>query len=141
MKSFFDTSVLVAALVEDHLHHERSFSVFASADPDNACCAAHSLAEFYATVSRLPGRHRISGDQVALMLESVEDRLEIIALSPREYGLTVRYAASAGIVGGMIYDMLLARCALKAQATTIFTWNVAHFQRLGQDVAVRVRTP
>jgi predicted nucleic acid-binding protein len=141
MKSFFDTSVLVAAMLEDHLHHERSFSLFANANPSTGCCAAHSLAEFYATLTRLPGRFRVSGDQVALMLESMEDRLEVVSLNAREYGSAIRAAATAGIVGGTIYDMLLARCALKAQAMTIFTWNVAHFQRLGGEVAARVRTP
>ncbi len=141
MKSFFDTSVLVAAFLEDHLHHERSFSAFAHAAPSNGCCAAHSLAELYATLTRLPGRLRVSGDQVALMLESVEERLEVVALNAREYRLAIQEAAAAGIVGGTIYDLLLARCALKAHATTIYTWNVAHFQRLGNEVAARVRTP
>lgn len=44
-------------------------------------------------------------------------------------------------VGGMIYDMLLAQCALKAKADTIYTWNVNHFQRLGPEVARRIKTP
>ncbi len=32
-------------------------------------------------------------------------------------------------VGGLTYDALLARCALKANVETIYTWNLGHFQR------------
>lgn len=141
MKSFFDTSVLVAAFLEDHEHHERSFNLFASAERKTACCAAHSLAELYATLTRLPGRFRLSADQALLFLESAVERLEVVPLDAREYQLAIRDAAVAGIVGGTIYDALLARCALKAHATKIYTWNVAHFQRLGTEIAARVRTP
>jgi len=36
---------------------------------------------------------------------------------------------------------LLAHCALKAEAQTIYTWNVKHFEQLGPDIARRLRTP
>jgi len=141
MKNFFDTSVLVAAFVEDHPHHERSFSVFAKSSPGNGCCAAHTLAEFYSALTRLPGKHRASGDQVVLMLEGIEERLEIVPLNLRDYRAVILESAKAGITGGTIYDMLLARCALNAHATTVYTWNLSHFQRLGAEIADRVRTP
>ena len=38
-------------------------------------------------------------------------------------------------MGGTIYDALLAKCALKANATTIYTWDLEHFRRLGPEVA------
>jgi len=38
-------------------------------------------------------------------------------------------------------DMLIARCAVKAGAATLLTWNVRHFVRLGQDIARLVKTP
>lgn len=141
MKAFFDTSVLVAVFLEDHEHHEPSFALFAGADRKIACCAAHSLAELYATLTRLPGKFRLSADQALLFLESVEDRLEVVSLDAREYQLAIREAATRGITGGTIYDALLGRCALKARATRIYTWNVTHFQRLGPEIAGRVRTP
>jgi predicted nucleic acid-binding protein len=141
VKSFFDTSVLVAACIEGHEHHERSLSLFASVNPKTACCAAHSLAELYATLTRLPGKLRLSADQALLFLDSVEERLETIALDAREYRAAIRGAATAGIVGGTIYDALLVRCAVKAGATKIYTWDVADFQRLGNEIAGRVQTP
>jgi len=141
MKSFFDTSVLVATSVESHEHHERSFALFIGADRKTACCAAHSLAELYATLTRLPGKFCLSADQAMLFLDSVEERLEVISLDPREYRLAIREAATAGIVGGTIYDALLGRCALKARATRIYTWDVGDFQRLSTEIAEKVRTP
>jgi len=141
MKVFFDTSVLVAAFLEDHEHHARSFAAFVKADKKHACCAAHSLAELYSTLTRLPGKFRLSGEQALLFVDSVEERLEIVSLNAQEYHLALIDAAKAGVVGGMTYDALLARCALKARATEIYTWNVTHFQRLGSGIARRVTSP
>lgn len=141
MKAFFDTSVLVAAFLEQHEHHERSFSLFAQADQRTGCCGAHSLAELYATLTRLPGKHRLNGEQAMLFLDSVEERLEVVSLESREYRTAIQEAANAGIVGGTIYDALLVHCAIKARATRIYTWNVAHFRRLGSKVAEKVTTP
>ncbi len=68
MKSFFDTSVLIPAFLEDHEHHEASLEAFLKADKKQGFCGAHSLAEVYSTLTRLPGRHRLSGEQVLLFL-------------------------------------------------------------------------
>jgi predicted nucleic acid-binding protein len=141
MKWFFDTSVLIPVFMEDHEHHEASLASFMAADKKRGCCAAHSLAELYSALTRLPGKHRLSGEQVLLFLEAIEERLAVIALDSREYFSTIREAAAAGIVGGMLYDALLARCARKGAAEIIYTWNVQHFRRLGPEVASRIKTP
>ena len=141
MKWFFDTSVLIPVFMEDHTHHELSLAVFALANKKDACCAAHSLAEVYATMTRLPGRYRLSGDQVLLLLEAIEERLTVIGLDTHEYYSAIKEAAGNGIFGGTIYDALLARCALKAKVATIYTWNVEHFRRMGSEVAERVKSP
>ncbi len=140
MKWFFDTSVLIPVFLEDHEHHEASLAAFVAADKKQACCAAHSLAELYSVLTRLPG-NRLSGEQVLLFLEAIEEHLTLIALDGREYYSAIREAAGAGIVGGMLYDALLARCARKAAAQVIYTWNLQHFRRLGPEVAKRIKTP
>jgi len=141
MRAFFDTSVLVAVFLEDHEHHERSLKAFVGADKRRDCCAAHSLAEVYATMTRLPGRHRLSGEQVMLFIENVRERLGLIALSGEEYHAAIKEAAEAGVIGGTIYDALIARCALKAKADTIYTWNTRHFEQFGLAIAKGLRTP
>ena len=141
VKWFFDTSVLIPIFLEDHEHHEPSLAVFLTADKERACCAAHSLAELYSALTRLPGKHRLSGEQVLLFLEAIEERLTVIALEGEEYFSAIRRAAEAGIVGGMLYDALIAECALKSKAEKIYTWNLEHFRRLGEEVAERAQTP
>jgi predicted nucleic acid-binding protein len=138
---FFDTSVLVPVFVEEHPHHEASLAVFLRSDKKRGSCAAHSLAEVYATLTRLPGKHRASASEAMLFLENMQERLVLIALDAEEYWRAVMHSAESGIVGGMIYEALLAHCALKARAETIFTWNVEHFRRVGPEVAKRIRTP
>ena len=138
---FFDTSVLVASFLDGHEHYDRSFAVLAGASRKNACCAAHSLAEFYATITRLPGKISLNVDQALASLDSISERLELISLESSEYRHAIRAAASWGISGGTIYDALLGHCALKARVTDIYTWNVDHFRMLGPEIARKVRTP
>jgi len=138
---FFDTSVLVAAVSVQHVHHAPSLKVYLAADKKQAACAAHSLAEVYSTLTRMPGRQRMECNQALLLLDDIQRRVTAVALDAEEYHSAIAAAAAEGIVGGTIYDALIARCALKAQATTIYTWNVDHFRRCGPEVAKRVRTP
>jgi predicted nucleic acid-binding protein len=140
LRAFFDTSVLVPIFIEDHEHHERSLKAFVTADKKRDCCAAHSLAEVYSTMTRLPGRHRLSGEQVLLFLENIRERLALIALTADEYHATIKEAAEAGVIGGTIYDALIARCALKAKVDAVYTWNTRHFEQFGPEIVKRLRT-
>jgi predicted nucleic acid-binding protein len=99
------------------------------------------LAEVYATLTRLPGKQRMSGEQSLLFLDEMRDRLRTVVLDSEEYCSAIANAAAEGVVGGMVYDALIAQCALKARAETIFTWNIDHFRRVGREIAKRVRTP
>ena len=141
MKSFFDTSVLIAAFLGDHEHHEASFAVFTRANRKDSCCAAHTLAEVYSCLTRLPGKHRLTGEQAMLFVETLSERLLLISLDGTEYFSALQHAAEAATTEGATHDALLAHCALKAKAETIYTWNLGHFRRLGQEVSRRIRTP
>jgi predicted nucleic acid-binding protein len=141
MKGFLDTSVLVPVFYGDHVHHRASLDLFIQFDKSTGCCEAHSLAEVYSTLTRMPGKHRISGEQAMLFIGSVRERLSIIALSGDEYADALQTASSLGIVGGAIYDALLAHCAIKIQAETIYSWNSRHYAQCGPDVIRRLRTP
>jgi predicted nucleic acid-binding protein len=141
MKVFFDTSVLVAAALKQHPHHHRSLAAIAETDRQNACCGAHSQAELYAVLTRLPGKDRVGGDRALLVLDGIEQKMEVVSLTAREYRAAINESAAAGVLGGRLYDALLAECALKARATRILTWNVAHFRSLRPEVAAKVQTP
>lgn len=141
MKGFFDTSILVPVFYGDHVHHKASLNLFVQFDKTTGCCAAHSLAEVYSTLTRMPGRHRISGEQAMLFIGSIRERLSIIALTGDEYADALQASAALGIVGGGIYDAMLAHCAIKARAESIYSWNTRHYALCGTEVTRRLVTP
>jgi predicted nucleic acid-binding protein len=141
VKLFFDTSVLVAAVLEEHEHHQRSFLALSKANRSSAFCAAHNLVEVYATLTRFPGKQRLSAEQALLSLSVFENRLTIVALEAREYLVAIRRFAALGITGGTMYDALIGACALKANVDVLYTWNLGHFILLGDEVARKSRTP
>lgn len=138
---FLDTSVLVPAFLTEHPHHAASRNVLRQCRPEAAACAGHSLAEFYATLTRLPSPHRASPEQVLLFIEDIEQHLAFVSLTPAEYQDALRLAAAAGIAGGTLYDFLIARCALKANASTIFTWNMKHYELFGTEIVAKLCRP
>lgn len=141
MKRVFDTSVLVAAVLEEHEHHQRSFLALSKANRTSAFCAAHSLVEVYATLTRYPGKQRLSAEQALLALSAFESRLTIVAMEASQYFAAIRRFAALGIIGGTIYDALIAACALRVKADVLYTWNLGHFRLLGDEVARLARTP
>ena len=124
-----------------HPDHGPSLAAYVKTNPRNGCCAAHSLPEVYAVLTRLPGSQRLSADEALLFVGDIRSRLTVVALDAEEFHLVIASAANANIVGGTIYDMLLAQCALWAKAEIIYTWDVAEFSRLGPAIAKRVHTP
>jgi len=89
----------------------------------------------------MPGRERTSPQDALLFLNDIRERLMLVTLDEGDYGDVLSDAAEQGISGGSIYDALIARCALKAKAQTIYTWNTRHFTRLGPQIASRVKEP
>ena len=89
----------------------------------------------------MPGVFRASPEQALLFLNDIEDHLTIVSLDSAEYLTTIRQASANGILGATIYDALLAACAVKAKAETIYTDNERHFRMVGPDIASRVRKP
>jgi predicted nucleic acid-binding protein len=141
MKGFFDSSVLVPVFYGDHVHHKASLELFIQFDKSTGCCGAHSLVEVYSTLTRMPGKHRISAEQAMLFISSIRERLALITLAGDEYADALQASAALGIVGGGIYDAMLAHCAIKAKAETIYSWNSRHYAQCGPEVIRRLRTP
>ena len=83
----------------------------------------------------------MGGEQALFFLDEIRKRLTIVALDEQDYCSAMASAAAEGVVGGTIYDALLAQCALKVNAAIIYTWDLDHFRLLGAEVARRVRTP
>jgi predicted nucleic acid-binding protein len=141
MMEFFDTSVLMAAFWAGHENHEPSLRLLGSANKKQSSCGLHTLAEVYAGMTALPVRPRVLPEQAMLFAEEVRARLTLVTLDADEYFDTIREASARRLTSGRIYDALLLRCAAKAKARTIYTWNLKHFQSIAPDLAARIRTP
>lgn len=83
----------------------------------------------------------MSCDQALLFIHELRNLLTIVTLNEDDYISTLVKASATNMAGGIIYDYLIARCALKAQAEVLYTWNVKDFSRLGPETAMIARTP
>lgn len=126
MRVFFDTTVLVAAMVEGHPHHDRAVRWLerARAGKVTYLVAAHSLAESYAVLSAYPTRPRIApGVAAKLVHDNVIESARVVALSARDYAAIIRSLAQISLAGGVVYDALIVAAARKARAERLLTLN------------------
>ena len=132
---------MASAFWGDHVNHESSLKILATATPANSACSAHSLAELYSTLTRLPVRPPLSPEQVLLFIEDVSRHLNVIPLDETDYLSAIRETAERKQTGGLIYDALLLASARKWKAKIIYTYNLKHFRELAPDLAGIIRTP
>ena len=97
-------------------------------------CALRTLGEVYATLTGLPVPPRITGRDGMTVLKQIRDRLTVISLTEQEY-VSALESMSGSVVGGAAYGALIAKCAVKAGAAVLLTWNLRDFTRFGSEVA------
>ncbi len=144
MRILFDTSVLVAAMVETHPAHAPALSRLqrARAGIDTGIVAAHSVAELYAILTTLPVQPRISPMTAhQLITHNVLDLLEVAALSAQDYTAVVAHLADLGIVGGATYDAVILHTALSANVDCVVTLNEKDFRRVYPELADKIVAP
>ncbi|HXR07147.1 MAG TPA: PIN domain-containing protein [Candidatus Acidoferrum sp.] len=135
MKTFLDTSVLVAAVLEKYVSHIRAFAVLDRVQNgrDQGFVSAHSLAEMYCTLTKLPVPFRHSPEQALLNIEeNVLKHFKICALTDRDYVALIREAALSGIQSGTVYDAVLLKSAGKIELDRIYTLNPKHFEAVAK---------
>jgi predicted nucleic acid-binding protein len=130
---FFDTSVLVAAAVDQLAQHERAFSYLAGAlEQGQACaCSTHVLAECYATLTALPLTRRVHAEEARLLIETnFVERLTVVELGLADYRRALRRVARLGLRSGVVYDALHLGCAEQGGYERLVTFNAKDFERL-----------
>lgn len=144
MKVLFDTSVLVAALVEAHPMHQRALPWMqrAKAGEITMVVASHSVAKLYAVLTALPVQPRITAALAwQLIHENIARAATVIALSWGDYRAVIKQLSGSGVVGGITYDALIARAAQKARATRLITLNPGDFERVWPEGRHVIATP
>jgi predicted nucleic acid-binding protein len=136
-----DTSCLVAAVCTWHEHHATTRKELERrhAAGETPVLAAHTLAEAYSVLTRMPEPHRLRPEDALGLIEANWSKARLVALAAAEYWQVLRRCREAAIAGGAVYDALIAACARKARVKTVLTWDTAAFERFLEDEpAVRV---
>ncbi len=144
MKILFDTSVLVAAIVEPHPLHAPAFTWLkrARAKEFDMLIAGHTLAELYAVLTTLPIRPKITPGIVRHLIHSdIETIAKIISLPPSDYSSIIKRIADLGLSGGVIYDAIIAKVAQKSGVDHILTFNIDDFIRVWPEGADHIIVP
>jgi predicted nucleic acid-binding protein len=145
VKVLFDTSVLLAALVEGHPRHEMAWAWLEDVieDRTEGGLCTHTLAELYATLTVLPSlKPRPAPHEVVeLLARSVLPRFRCIALGPADYEATVRRCADRGLRGGAVYDALIEQAARHWGAEVVLSLNPRDFRLLEDERSPRLVDP
>ena len=142
VKYFLDTSVFVAAFWGDHPEHESSVRLVRKATRETAACAAHTVAEVYSTMTRLPVKPAIPAEQAVLFIRQIREKFNVVALTETEHFETVERLAAQGVARSYIFNGLIVAAAAKSKAEWIYTWDVDEFQLVAPaGVRNRIRRP
>ena len=133
MEIFFDTTVLVAASERSHPHYAQAWPALqrVAAGKDNGFIGAHSIAEVYASLTRLPVQPRIHPVEASrIITDNILPHFEVIPIVKSDYLAALKTMRSGGWSGAKIYDALLLCCAAKCKPDRIYTFNLGDFRLL-----------
>lgn len=134
MSVLLDTSVLIPALVPALAQHEKAFPHLASAHRGETrlIISSHALAECYSSLTTLPVSPAVTPGQARRLIKeniaNVAD--EIVELGGDEYLKVLQRMTDLGLESGTVYDALHVRCAEKAAADELRTFNGRDFRRM-----------
>jgi predicted nucleic acid-binding protein len=131
MKDYFDSSVLVGAVLARHPQHKICAELF-EAVPDKITCA-HTLAEVFAT---LTGSYKVPNDIAATQTLRLCDSLDVSPLMMEDYKTAIAEARQRGVMGGGLYDSLHAVFARRRGAKRIFSLNATDFKHVAPDLEI-----
>lgn len=143
MRLAFDTSVLVAALVEAHEFHRRATPWIEAAVHRRieATCSWHAAAETWSVLTRMPLDPPISPPLAEVAIDRLLARVEPVAPAPEHYRLALRRCAERGVRSGAVFDALHLVSAESSGAEGFVTFNAADFERLRAEGSPRILVP
>ncbi len=98
--------------------------------------SAHSIAEVYAALTRIPVHPRIHpAEATRIIVENILPYFEVVPIAKRDYLAVLKNMGDGGFGGAKIYDALLLRCAANCEPDWIYTFNLADFRQLASPAA------
>jgi predicted nucleic acid-binding protein len=144
VSTFFDTSVLVAGLIDFGPQSAPAQSVLHAVAEKVVTAPAtswHCCLEFYSVATRLPPEFRLTpADAARLVHEEIFARMAVHDLPAADRERFLVAAAQDGTAGGRIYDAHIADVARAAGARVVVTDNRRHFIAALRH-GIRVETP
>lgn len=144
MKILFDTSVLVAGIIEQHPMHAAAFPWLkrAQAQEFEMFVAGHTLAELYAVLTTLPVSPKITPDMARRLIhDNIETTAKTVSLSASDYISVIKQTAELGLSGGIIYDAIAAKAAQKSGVDRLLTFNTDDFKRVWPEGIGHIARP
>lgn len=129
--TFFDTGILVGALLSKHPEHAQCRAAFEAYE--DAFTDAHALAETFAT---LTGFYKVPTAIASELTLGLRAQLQIEAFAVADYATAITEAQSRGVMGGGIYDSLHATFARRKRMKRIVTRNPSHFVHVAPGVEI-----
>jgi predicted nucleic acid-binding protein len=144
VSTFFDTSVLLAGLIDfgpQSAPAQSLLHLVAEGQIEKPATAWHCCLEFYSVATRMPAEYRLTPHDAALLLtDEIFARMAVHDLPSTGRQPLLHAAARDGIVGGRIYDAHIAEVARSAGARVIVTDNRRHFLSALRH-GIKVETP
>jgi len=93
--------------------------------------SVHSIAEVYASLTRLPVQPRIHPlEAVRIVTDNILAHFEVVSMGKEDYMEALNAVGNGGWSGAKIYDALLLRCAARCTVERIYTFNLGDFKQL-----------
>jgi toxin FitB len=138
--TYFDSSALVAAMVEEEEHHAGALR--ALSETPEGVTSTHALAETFSTLTSGRADIQLSPDDALKIIDAnVVRRLKVMDLSLSDYRQAMQSSQGVGARGGAIFDMLHLQAARRQRATCILTINLRHFQTFAPDLKHLIMLP
>jgi predicted nucleic acid-binding protein len=137
---YFDTSVLVAALVQAERNHAACLRDLTS--PVRKVTSAHALGELFATLTsgRLPLQFTPADAEKSIRV-NILSSFEILTFTKADYSTAITKCGTVGARGGAFYDVLHLQAARISKPDEILTLNDRHFMTFAPDLASLIRRP
>ena len=122
-----DSNCMVAFVLTGHVHHDPVWREVTDRLNDGQAMVvpAPALVEAYAVLTRMPSPYKLAPESAWQMLQvSFGANGRVHALDGHAYMALLTRASAAGVLGGRIYDAVIAECAKLAGATTLVTINL-----------------
>ncbi len=143
MKLAFDTSILVASVLEGHEHHLRTrpWTRAVTSGKVEAQITWHAAAEIWSVLTKIPGSQRLAPAAASLVVDRILESFRPIEVSGAVYRAAIRRCSERGLRSGVLFDAIHLLSAEAEGVEGFVTFNKVHFERLRNSHSPKIHVP